>query len=101
MADLLSLIERKYDVELVESATVTEHHIRATVNSGRRNDPEVIDLWADVDSGVALRAEIRWSNGRQTRFELVESVKLPDQWYHHSEHAPGREVKRIHAVTSQ
>ncbi|MDP6557516.1 MAG: hypothetical protein QGF59_17280 [Pirellulaceae bacterium] len=101
MADLLALIERKYDVELVDSANVNEHHVRATLRSGRRNAPELIEFWADADSGVGLRAEIEWSNGRQMRFELVESVKLSDQWYHHSEHAPGREVKRLDAVTSQ
>ena len=101
MADLLSLIERKHDVELIDSASVSEHHVRATLRSGRQNAPERIDFWADADSGVALRAEVRWSNGRQMRFELVESVKLSDQWYHHSEHTPGREVERLDAVTSQ
>ncbi len=97
MPDLLSLIQRKYDLELVESAASKEHHIRATVKSGRRNGREAIDLWSDVDSGVPLRAEVRWANGRQTRFELVEYVKLSEQWYHYSEHAPGRKVERIHA----
>lgn len=86
-------------MELIESATAMEHHIRATVNSSRRNHPEVIDLWSDVESGVVLRAEVKWSNGMQRRFELVELVKLPDQWYHHSEHAPGRKVERIHATS--
>ncbi len=99
LSDLLSLIQRKYDMELVESATAMEHHIRATVNSVRRNHPEVIDLWSDVDSGVVLRAEVKWSNGMQRRFELVESVKLSPQWYHHTEHAPGRKVERIHAAS--
>jgi outer membrane lipoprotein-sorting protein len=100
MAGLLSLIERKHDVELIDSASPAEHHVRATLRLGRRNTPrnapERIDFWADADSGVALRAEVRWSGGRQMRFELVESVKLSDQWYHHSEHAPGRE--RLDAV---
>ncbi|CAN0445905.1 unnamed protein product, partial [Hapterophycus canaliculatus] len=82
VSDLLSLIQRKYDMELVESATTTEHHIRATVNSGRRIHPEVIDVWSDVDSGVVLRAEVKWSNGMQRRFEFIESVKLSEQWYH-------------------
>ncbi|MDE0866913.1 MAG: hypothetical protein OSA98_24300 [Rubripirellula sp.] len=99
VSDLLSLIQRKYNMELVESATVNEHHIHATLNSSRRNHPEVIDLWSDVESGVVLQAEVKWSNGMQRRFELVELVKLPDQWYHHSEHAPGRKVERIHAAS--
>ena len=99
MSDLLLLIERKYDLELLESPDITENHIRATVKSGRRNGREVIDLWADVDSGVPLRAEVRWSNGRQTRFELIEPVKLSERWYHYSEHAPGRKIERIHAAS--
>lgn len=98
VSDLLSLIERKYDVELVESASVKEHHIRATVNSRRRNHPEVVYLWSDVDSGGMLRAQVEWPNGMQRRFELVESVKLPPQWYQHSEHAPGRKIERIPAA---
>jgi hypothetical protein len=101
MADLLSLIERKYEVEIVDSASVTEHHVRATLRSGKRNAPEMIDFWADSDSGVALRAEIQWSNGRQMRFELVESATFSDRWYHYSQHAPGREVERLDAVKSQ
>lgn len=99
VSDLLSLIERKFDVELIESASANEHHIRATVDSVRRNHPEVIDLWSDVDSGVILRAEVEWSSGMQRRFELVESVKLSPHWYQHSEHAPGRKVERIHAAS--
>lgn len=98
MAGLLSLADRKHDVELIDSASPTEHHVRATLRSGRRNAPERIDFWTDADSGVGLRAEVRWSDGRQMRFELVESVKLSDQWYHHSEHAPGSEVERIQAA---
>lgn len=99
VSDLLSLIERKCDVELVESATANEHHIHATVTSGRRNQPEVIDLWSDVGSGVVLRAKVKWSTGIQRRFELVESVKFSEQWYHHSAHALGRMVERIDAVS--
>ena len=101
MAGLLSLIERKHDVELIDSASPTEHHVRATLRRGRRNAPDSIDFWADADSGVGLRAEVRWADGRQMRFELVESVKLFDQWYHHSEHAPGREVERLDSVKSR
>ena len=95
VAGLLSLAERKHDVELIDSADPSEHHVRATSRSSRRNPPERIDFWADADSGVAMRAEARWSDGRQMRFELVESVELSDHWYHHSDHAPGREVERI------
>ena len=101
MAGVLSQIERKHDVELIDSASSAEHHVRATLRHGRRNAPpnapESIDLWADAESGVGLRAEMRWADGRQMQFELLESVQLPDRWYHYSEHAPDREVQRLPA----
>ena len=95
MAGLLSLAERRHDVELIDSASDSEHHVRATLRSDRRNAPERIDFWTDANSGVGLRAEARWSDGRQMRFELVESATFSDRWYHYSQHAPGRQVKRL------
>ena len=44
--------------KLIDSASVSEHHLRATLRSGRRNAPERIDFWADAGSGVSLRAEV-------------------------------------------
>lgn len=98
ISDLLSVIERKYDVEIVESDSVKEYHVRARSNSRRPNYPEVVDLWSDVETGVVLRIESKFANGRQRQFELIETAKLPQQWYHYREHAPGREVERIHAT---
>ena len=98
IAELLLLIERKYDLELVASDTVKEHHVRATVNSSRPNYPEVIDLLSDAESGVVLRIEARFANGRKRQFELIETAKLSEQWYHYSEHAPGKKVERIHTA---
>ena len=95
MAGVLSLIERKHDVELIDSTSSSEHHVRATLRPGPPNAPEKVDFWADADSGVALRAEVRWSDGRQMRFDIVESDELSDQWYHYSEHAPSKEVRRL------
>ena len=97
MADLLLLIERKHDVELMDSGRASEHHVRATLRSGRRNAPERIEFWADADSGVAIRAVVEWSNGKKVRFELVESTKLSNQWYHLQTHAPERPVERLGA----
>lgn len=99
MAGVLSQIERKHDVELIDSASSSEHHVRATLRRGRRNSspnaPERIDFWADAESGVGLRAEVKWADGRQIRFKLIESEPLSDQWYHHSEHASGKQVERV------
>lgn len=97
MAGLLSLMEQTGDVKLIRSASASEYHVRATLRSGPPNAPEKVDFWADKDSGVALRAEVSWSDGRQMRFEMVESDVLSDEWYHYSEHTPGRKVRRLPA----
>ncbi|MEO2019808.1 MAG: hypothetical protein ABGZ53_36205 [Fuerstiella sp.] len=101
MSSLLSRIEDSYDVELVESFDPAESHVRATLRSRRGNRAQIIEFWADADSGVVLRAELKWENGRLTRFEQVESPTLSDQWYHYSQHAPDRPVRRVNATTSQ
>ncbi len=99
MAGLLALIERKHDIELIDSANFAEHHVRATLRRGRRNAPpnapERIDFWADAKSGVGLQAEVSWANGRRMKFELLESAPLSDGWYHYSEHAPDGEVRHL------
>ncbi len=95
MAGLLSLMEHTRDVELIESASTSEYHVRATLRSGPPNAPEKVDFCADTESGIGLRAEVTWADGSQMRFELLNSVPLSDQWYHHSEHAPGKEVQRL------
>ena len=99
MAGVLSQIERRHNVELLDSTSSSEHHVRATLRRGRQNPPpntpETIDFWADAESGVGLRAEMTWADGRQMQFELLESVQLSDRWYHYSKHAPDREVRRF------
>lgn len=101
MSALLAHIERRFDIELVDSDNDAEHHVTATLQKDRRNRPEAIDFWADAASGVVLRAEIEWSRDRHMQFELVESAMLSDGWYHYSQHAPGRDVERLEAVSSR
>ena len=101
MSSLLSLIEHEYEIELVAPGDVTEHHVRATLQSGRRGRPPVIDFWADADSGVVLRAEREWPGDRQARFEFVKSSTLSDGWYHYSQHAPDRQIEHVDATPSQ
>lgn len=95
MADLVSLIKRKYNVQLIEYAGGSECHLSATAKTNRRNAPQTIDLWANVETGVIIRSKSRWPNGRTMQFKLLESRQLSGQWYHHSEHAPGRVVEDL------
>lgn len=98
MSDLLLLIERRYDIELVDSPNAEEHHVRATRRSGGRGRPSMINFHADAETGVVLKAELNFADSRQRIFELIETPELSDHWYHHSEHAPDREVTRLEAA---
>ena len=101
MNGVLSLIERRHNVELITSADPAEHHVRATLKSTRQrsqsNAPNWIDVWADAESGVGLRAELKWADGRSLRFEIKESMQLSDNWYHYSEHTSKQDVRRLHS----
>lgn len=99
MSDLLLLIERGYDIELVDSPNAEVHHVRATGRSLGRRRPSVINLYSDTETGVVLKAEVNFANSRQRTWELFETSTLSDQWYHHSEHAPNRPVKHLDAAT--
>jgi len=99
ISDLLLLIERRYDIELVDSKTPIEHHVRATRRSDVRGRPSIINLHADAETGVVLKAELHFADSRKRNWELIETSTLSERWYHHSEHAPGRPVKRLDAAT--
>ena len=98
MSDLLLLIEQRYDIELVDSASSSEHHVQATRRSGSRGRPSIINFYADAKTGVVFKAELIFTNSRRRTFELIETPERSDQWYHHSEHAPSRQVERLDAV---
>ena len=116
MPSLLSLIEREYQIELVDSADTTKHHVRATLQSGKRTNPQVVDFWANAETGAILRLELEWPGRRRKpldsvnspsssdrwhySFELVDSPTLSDRWYHYSEHAPNRQVERLEAIAT-
>lgn len=97
VSSLLSLIETSYDIELLDSQNASENHIRATARSRRKSRPNTIEFWADTESGVVVRTELRWEGNRLARFELIDSQTLSDLWYRYSERAPDREVKRLEA----
>lgn len=54
MQDPLSLILRQCDVEVVQSVTVIENHVRAPVDLCLRYEPEMIYPWEDADNGVGI-----------------------------------------------
>jgi hypothetical protein len=63
ISGLLSLIERNYDLESVETDRVKEHDVLARSNLRRPNYAEVVGLWSVVETGVVLRIESKFVNG--------------------------------------
>ncbi len=66
--------------------------------------PATIELWADVDTGVAQRIEANWNlaageSGREKMtLEFTEQPKLPADWFRAEGHyAPPRRVLRFEA----
>lgn len=95
ISDLLLLIVRRYDIELVDSANPAEHHVRATRRSYVRGRPSIINLHADSETGVVVKAEVEFADSWKRTWELIETSTLSDQWYHHSRHFPSGRVHRL------
>ena len=95
MPSLLSLIERDYDFDLLESDVFGQNHVQATLRVDKRFRPRIIEFWADNESGVVRRVDFKWTGRGLTRLELVDSPTLSEDWYHHSRHAPDQQVRRL------
>ena len=92
ISGLIALIERNYDIELVNSPGSPDHHIRATLRSAKSNLPQAIELWADPETGVVGKAVTQWPNQSSRALELVQSEPLHEEWLQYSHHAPHAEV---------
>ncbi|MDB4353164.1 hypothetical protein N9Z64_00385 [bacterium] len=95
ITELLSLISRKYQIELVSPHGSTEHHIRATLRSDKVNVPEKIEFWADAETGVVIKAMTHWPDQNLRTLELLNSDALNQSWYQYPHHAPNAEVRRL------
>ena len=92
---LLSLIKQKYEIELVNPNGTPEHHIRATLRSEKVNAPETIEVWADADTGVVIKAMTHWPNQNSRTLELLNSETLNQNWYQYPRHAPNAKLRRL------
>ena len=97
ISGLLKLIEDRYAIELIESPQTTEYRLQATRRRGLRTGPSMITFHVDSDSGVVLRVSMSFgrSGSRRRTLELIDTPTLSDGWYHHSQHAPERQVERL------
>jgi len=92
ISGLIALIERNYEIELVNSPGSPDHHIRATLRSAKPNVPQTIELWADPETGIVGKAVTHWPNQSSRALELVKSEPLHEDWLQYSHHAPHAEV---------
>ena len=95
ITELLLLIERKYEIELVNEQGSSEYHIRATLRSKKLNVPETIEFWADADTGVVVKALTCWPDQNSRMLELLKTDSLNQSWYQYPRHAPNAEVRRL------
>lgn len=76
-------------------------HIKATyrgvdqaVEQEASKAPATIELWSDVETGIALRLDGRWDNSGETRrqrvvIEYLEEPELPENWFSVEAHVFG------------
>jgi hypothetical protein len=99
---ILERLSRNYKLEMLAdehipnanapSTTIKCQHIVGTVEADVSNRPSTIDLWIDIDSGVARKVVLTWQRQRLDRgpvewtIELVGSPDLPDDWFQLSGH---------------
>ena len=95
ITELLSLIKRKYEIELINPSGTPEHHIRATLRSEVVNVPEKIEFWTDADTGVVIKAKTYWPDQNIRTLELLNSEPLNPNWYQYPLHAPNAEARRL------
>jgi hypothetical protein len=93
LTDLLSRFADQYDLELLTSEKLAGHgpttwtRIRGTRNSLDPPRPDVVELWADPDTGVAEHLVLTWNRDPDEtglmRIELIRSGEraVPDEWY--------------------
>jgi len=95
LSAFLALIERAYDIELVDSEDETQHHIRATVKANLPARMPTIDLFADAETGTIVKIEATRDGISHALLELQESRPLSENWYHYESHLTGRVVVQL------
>ena len=112
---VLERMSRVYQLQLLDNEpvahvdspeTTTEcQHIRGKLRGNNRPLPSQIELWADVDTGMARRLVLTWNRLPSERgpvswtIELMGSPELPSNWFDLEGHiAAGRKVIPIQSI---
>lgn len=84
-----------------DGTSVTCSHIRGDIRSLRPFLPRSIELWADVETGLAQRVIVDWPANRNRRGPVHWTIELrstpdnlPSDWFDIAGHAAGRKIVR-------
>jgi hypothetical protein len=90
-------------ISLADGRSVACLHIVGTLRrKGTEKAPDKLELWADAESGVAMRLIASWDEPAGTlghqriEIEFVDTPALADDWFLATGHSsPGRRVLRF------
>ncbi len=101
---------RLLDNEFIPHATAPDvtsecQHIRGRLRPGNRSLPAQIELWADIETGMARRLVLTWGRSPSERgpvswtIELTGAPTLPANWFELEGHiSPDRKVISIQST---
>ncbi len=108
---VLQRLRRTYKLQLVGDETIDSgdrqrevlcRHVVGTLRNPQPNLPAHIDLWADVDSGIAERIELKWNRPAGERgptqwvIDYMGEPNLPVDWFQVEGHVdPSRHIVRL------
>ena len=115
VSTVLERMSRGYKLDLLDNESIAHadapeissecQHIRGKLRYSHRMLPTQIELWADVDTGMARRLELTWQRAPSERgpvswtIELMGSPSLPDNWFELEGHiSPDRKVVPIQST---
>lgn len=105
---ILARMSRGYQLHNLGESTIRSiagsdvfcRHLKGELKSeANQSLPATIELWSDVESGMAIRIEARWPlSGSETGrekvvLEFVEQPILPDHWFEADGHFSGTRSK--------
>jgi hypothetical protein len=101
LASVAQLMQHDYVVTLSRSR-YGEHDADLLIGQrrhARSGLPATIHLWADVDTRIIQRAELRWEQEYVLILDLLPDESVPRQWYGYQTHChPDSAVRRIPLV---
>jgi hypothetical protein len=101
LASVAQLMQHDYVVTLSRSQQ-GQHEADLLIGHrrhARSGLPATIHLWADIDTRIIQRAELRWEQEYVLILDLLPDESVPRGWYRYETHCrPDSAVRRIPLV---